>query len=148
MRLLSDSPEETAEAGHRLGRILKAGSTVCLYGRLGAGKTTFVKGIGRALGVPERDITSASFTIVAEYETRPPFYHIDLYRLDSHEDVESAGVYDFIGGEGISVVEWAEKLEAPEGCIKVTLNILQNDSREIIIEGIDEGLWKSSLNQD
>jgi tRNA threonylcarbamoyladenosine biosynthesis protein TsaE len=57
VRLLSNSPEETVEAGSRLGRILKAGSTVCLFGSLGAGKTTFVKGIGRALGVPERDIT-------------------------------------------------------------------------------------------
>jgi tRNA threonylcarbamoyladenosine biosynthesis protein TsaE len=141
VRLLSSSPEDTAEAGLRLGRLLKAGSTVCLYGRLGAGKTTFAKGIGRALGVPERDITSASFTIVAEHGSHPPFYHIDLYRLDSDEDVEDAGVYDFIGGEGISVVEWAEKLEAPEGCVKVTLDILQNDSREIIIEGIDEENW-------
>jgi tRNA threonylcarbamoyladenosine biosynthesis protein TsaE len=143
VRLLSNSPEDTAEAGLRLGRLLKAGSTVCLYGRLGAGKTTFAKGIGRALGVPERDITSASFTIVAEHESQPPFYHIDLYRLDSGEDVENAGVYDFIGGEGIAVVEWAEKLEAPEGCVKVTLDILQNDSREIIIEGIDEEDWNN-----
>lgn len=141
VRLLSNSPEETADAGYRLGRMLKAGSTVCLYGKLGAGKTVFAKGIGRALGVPERDITSASFTIVAEHESRPPFYHIDLYRLDREEDVEAAGVYDFIGCDGISVVEWAEKLEAPEGCIKVILEVLQNDSREIIIEGIDEEDW-------
>lgn len=141
MRLLSNSPEETVEVGFRLGKLLRAGSTVCLYGSLGAGKTTFVKGIGRALGVPERDIMSASFTIVAEHETDPPFYHIDLYRIDSGADLESTGVYDFIGGEGISVVEWAEKLDAPEGCIRVSLNLLQNESREIIIEGIDEKDW-------
>jgi tRNA threonylcarbamoyladenosine biosynthesis protein TsaE len=143
VRLLSNSPEETVEAGLRLGRILKTGSTVCLFGSLGAGKTTFVKGIGRALGVPERDIMSASFTIVAEHDTDPPFYHIDLYRIKDDADLESTGVYDFIGGDGIAVVEWAEKLEPPEGSILVSINFLQDESREIIIEGIDEKDWNN-----
>ncbi len=143
MRLLSKSPEDTIEAGERLGRLLKAGATVCLFGSLGAGKTTFVKGMGRALGIPDRDITSASFTIVAEHDTDPPFYHIDLYRIDNEADLESTGIYDFIGGEGISVVEWAERFEPPEGCIRVSLNFLHNDAREIIIEGIDEADWNN-----
>jgi tRNA threonylcarbamoyladenosine biosynthesis protein TsaE len=143
VRLLSNSPEETVEAGSRLGRILKAGSTVCLFGSLGSGKTTFVKGIGRALGIPERDIMSASFTIVAEHDTDPPFYHIDLYRIKDDADLESTGVYDFIGGDGIAVVEWAEKLEPSEGSILVSINFLQDESREIIIEGIDEKDWNN-----
>jgi len=143
VRVLSSSPEETAGAGYRLGKLLRAGHTVCLYGSLGAGKTTFVKGMGRALGVPERDIMSASFTIVAEHGTDPPFYHIDLYRIKDEADLESAGIYDFIGGDGIAVVEWAEKIDAPEGCIRVSLNFLQNGSREIIIEGIDEKDWNN-----
>jgi len=139
VRLLSNSPEETVEAGFRLGRLLGPGSTVCLYGTLGAGKTTFVKGIGRAFGVPERDIMSASFTIVAEHDTDPPLYHIDLYRIKDDIDLESTGVYDFIGGDGVAVVEWADKMDIPEGYVRVTINLLKDESREIIIEGIDEG---------
>ena len=141
MKLTSHSPGETVGVGLKLGGILKAGSTVCLYGDLGAGKTTLIKGIGQAVGVPERDITSASFTIVAEHDTDPPFYHIDLYRITDDADLDSTGVYDFIGGEGIAVIEWAEKIDIPEGCIAVRMNFLNNDSREIIIEGIDEKNW-------
>jgi tRNA threonylcarbamoyladenosine biosynthesis protein TsaE len=143
VRVLSNSPGQTIEAGMKLGKMLHAGSTVCLFGSLGAGKTTFVKGIGRALGVPERDIMSASFTIVAEHETDPPFYHIDLYRIKDEADLESTGVYDFIGSDGIAVIEWAEKIDIPEGHISVTINLLQDESREIIIEGIDEKSWNN-----
>ncbi len=141
MRLTSHSPGETVGVGLKLGGMLRAGSTVCLYGDLGAGKTTLVKGIGQAVGVPERDIMSTSFTIVAEHDTEPPFYHIDLYRIEDDADLDSTGVYDFIGGEGIAVIEWAEKIDIPEGCIGVRINFLNNDSREIIIEGVDEKDW-------
>ena len=141
MRLTSHSPGETVGVGLKLGGILRAGSTVCLYGDLGAGKTTLIKGIGQAVGIPERDIMSASFTIVAEHDTEPPFYHIDLYRIENDADLDSTGVYDFIGGEGIAVIEWAEKIDIPEGCIGVRINFLNNDSREIIIEGVDEKDW-------
>ena len=68
--------------GFRLGNLLRPHSVVCLYGELGAGKTTFVKGIAQALGISDRDITSASFTIIAEYDSEIPLYHIDLYRLE------------------------------------------------------------------
>ncbi len=143
MRVLSSSPEETARAGFRLGRLLRAGQTVCLYGELGAGKTTLVKGIGAALGVPERDIHSASFTIVADYGTEPPLYHIDLYRIERPEDLDDVGLYDYVGGDGIAVVEWAERMEAPEECIRVSIKFLADETREIIIEGIDEEGWNT-----
>ena len=81
MRLQSKNEIETLHFGQRLGKKLKPGDIVCLYGELGAGKTTVTKGIASAFGIKERDITSASFTIIAEYDNDIPFYHIDLYRI-------------------------------------------------------------------
>lgn len=124
----------------RLGRTLRAGDTVCLYGDLGSGKTTFTKGVGMALGLDEKEIASASFTIVAEYETEPPLYHIDLYRLETGADLDSVGIYEYVGSDGIAVIEWAEWAdpEAMGDTIDVHINFLSGDKREIIIEGIDE----------
>lgn len=145
MRFISDSVEETVRLGQTLGGMLKTGQTVCFSGELGAGKTTFIKGIARAFGIEERDITSASFTIVAEHDSKPPLYHIDLYRLETGSDIESSGVYDFIGGDGISVVEWAEKLgQKPEKSISVDIGFVSENKREILIEGIPDDLWISA----
>jgi tRNA threonylcarbamoyladenosine biosynthesis protein TsaE len=133
VKLLARSPEETAEAGARLGRTLRKGQTVCIYGELGAGKTVFVKGLARALGIEERDITSASFTIVSEHHSDPPLYHIDLYRIVDEKDLETTGVYDHIGGDGIAVIEWAEKVEVKDA-VRVTIDFVP-EGREIVIEG-------------
>lgn len=136
MRVRTKGAEETISLGTRLGRTLGAGSTVCLLGELGAGKTTFVKGIAEALGIPRRDITSASFVIVAEHDSEPPLYHIDLYRLHGEQDLNTAGVYDYIGGGGIAVIEWAEKMDLSEEVVTtVHINFVSEDEREIIIEG-------------
>jgi tRNA threonylcarbamoyladenosine biosynthesis protein TsaE len=140
VRLLSGGPDETKLIGFRLGKMLKAGQTVCLYGTLGSGKTTLIKGIARALGIDERDITSASFTIISEHEAAIPLYHIDLYRVHSDADMESTGVYDYIGGRGIAVVEWAERMRLEEA-LRVRINFVSEDTREIIIEGVDEKDW-------
>lgn len=146
MKIITRSPGETEEIGLKVGNILKAqrGATVCLYGDLGAGKTTLIRGIASAFGISERDIGSASFVIVAEYETTPPFYHIDLYRVERENDVDDLGIWEYIGSGGIAVVEWAERLsELPEDAIKVRMNYVDEKSREIIIEGIDEKDWNS-----
>jgi tRNA threonylcarbamoyladenosine biosynthesis protein TsaE len=143
VKATSSSPEETEEIGFRIGRKLAAGDTVLLYGDLGAGKTTMVKGIGSALGIERKDITSASFTIIAEYPGNPPFFHIDLYRTSGAMDLESTGIWDCIGKHSISVVEWAEHAEGelPEDSLKVTIKIAENETREITIEGKDEKNW-------
>jgi len=137
MKLLSSSQAETKDIGRRIGQKLKKGDVVCLYGELGAGKTTLVKGIASAFGIRERDITSASFTIIAEYDADVPFYHIDLYRLVSG-DIEEIGLQEYLGGDGISVIEWAERAgqAIPEKHISVNLNYSGEDVREIEIEGI------------
>lgn len=137
MRLHSKSEAETKEIGRRLGKRLKAGDVVCLYGELGSGKTTMVKGIASVLGIDERDIASASFTIIVEYKLPVPFYHIDLYRIEPGE-IYNIGLREYLGGDGISVIEWAERAEdeVPDESIKVRLSYTGDNSREIEIEGI------------
>lgn len=146
LKIITKSPSETEGIGFRLGRFLKMqrDATVCLYGDLGAGKTTLVKGIASAFGIPERDIGSASFVIVAEYETTPPFYHIDLYRIEQEEEIDNLGIWEYIGLGGITVIEWAERLpELPEDAIKVKINYVDDNKREIILEGINEESWNN-----
>ncbi len=140
IQYISNSPEETVAIGFRLGKILKPGNVVGLYGDLGSGKTTMVKGIARAVGIPERDIVSASFTIIAEYGTNPPFTHIDLYRIDTSGDLIELGIWEHLGNDSITVIEWAEKTEQwlPEQVIKVRLQSMSDTVRTITIEGIHE----------
>jgi tRNA threonylcarbamoyladenosine biosynthesis protein TsaE len=143
VKLLSNGPEETFSCGFTLGKRLGKGDTVCLFGELGAGKTTFVKGIASALGIPEKEITSASFTIIAEHtgtvnEAPVPFYHIDLYRLHGAAELDSTGIEEYIGRDGISVIEWAERLGEVEGSLSVTFSTVADNKREITIEGMDE----------
>lgn len=138
MRVVTGSPEETENTGYRIGNLLKAYATrtVLLYGDLGAGKTTLIKGIASAFGIPKRDIGSASFVIVAEYDTIPRFYHIDLYRVETEEDMEALGIWEYMDSGGVAVIEWAERLsEMPEGAVTVRINYQDENSREIIIEG-------------
>lgn len=146
VRLRSNGPDQTFAFGAKLGGLLESGNTVCLFGDLGAGKTVFVKGIASALDIPEREITSASFTIIAEYTGKlgnspVPFYHIDLYRIRSSGELDSIGVEEYIGKGGIAVVEWAEKLGDMKGCITARFHILDGERRDIDIEGIDEAHW-------
>lgn len=145
LRIISNSPEETESAGYSLGKVLKIfgkTSTIYLFGDLGSGKTVFVKGLGNAFGIPPRDIGSASFIIVAQYDTSPPFYHIDLYRIEGDSALESIGIWEYIDGDGITTIEWADRIsEIPEEGIKVIFKILGETSREINIEGIDEKDW-------
>lgn len=138
MKFLSNGPDETKDLGRKLGKKLKRGDVVCLYGELGSGKTVMVKGIASVFGINERDITSASFTIIAEYDADVPFYHIDLYRVAAGKSSE-LGLREYLGGTGISVIEWAERAEdeIPEDCIKVRLNYKSDNVREIEITGME-----------
>ena len=143
MKVISNSPEATEEIGFKIGRKLKAGDIVRLYGELGAGKTTLVKGIARAFGIDRKDITSASFTIIAEYPSNPPFFHIDLYRTSAGADLDNTGIWDCIGSHSVCVIEWAEHAEneLPVDSIKVMIKDAGKDLREITIEGRDEKDW-------
>lgn len=143
MKLISRNSDETEAIGFKIGKILKAGDVVGLYGELGAGKTTMVKGIARAFGIDRRDVTSASFTIIAEYQSSTPFFHIDLYRISGNDDLYGTGISDCITDDSVSVIEWAEKAEEilPDDAVKVMMNDRGSDCREISIEGINEEDW-------
>ncbi len=150
MRLLSRSAEETEGIGFDVAtslRCRKGGATILLYGDLGAGKTTLVRGIAAALGIPARNVASASFVIVVEYDSTPPLYHIDLYRIEGPEEVDALGLWDYIESEGITVIEWAEKLaEPPDSAIRITFSLLGTDERLIEIEGMPEKTCSESLS--
>jgi len=127
--------------GERIALSLKPGSVVALYGGLGAGKTCLAKGLARGLGIKE-NITSPTYTIVSEYgaclDGRViPLYHIDAYRLNGDEDFESTGVGEFIGGEGITIIEWSERipLSIPRDAITVEIEITGLQSRIFRVRG-------------
>ena len=132
-RVETRSFEETLEWGERLGRELQRGDVVALFGDLGAGKTALVKGIARSLGIPQ-EVTSPTFTIVHEYAGgRLPMFHIDLYRLDSVEQALAIGIEDHLNGPGVTMIEWAEKIEPllPANAVRVRITTLDNNVRRI-----------------
>ena len=101
------SQEVTIEIGKALGRLLNTGDIVCINGDLGTGKTVFTNGIAKSLGIKEH-ITSPTFTIVNEYSGRVPFYHFDVYRISDSEEMFEIGFEEYLYGEGIVVIEWAD----------------------------------------
>ena len=116
------SQEETIEIGKALGRLLNTGDIVCINGDLGTGKTVFTNGIAKSLGIKEH-ITSPTFTIVNEYSGRVPFYHFDVYRISDSEEMFEIGFEEYLYGEGIVVIEWADIIKdiLPTEVIQVTI---------------------------
>jgi len=107
---ISHSPAETELLGEQWGRAAQPGLVIGLSGDLGAGKTQLVKGIARGLGVTAR-VHSPTFTLVNEYGGgRLRLYHLDLYRLETRDQIKSAGLEEFLQPEGVTVIEWAERL--------------------------------------
>jgi tRNA threonylcarbamoyladenosine biosynthesis protein TsaE len=111
LRLLTTSPEETQEVGRALGAAALAGDVFLLTGGLGVGKTCLTQGIAWGAGVQEH-ARSPTFVLVTEYRGRLPVYHMDLYRIDDLNEVLDLGLDEYLFGQGVCVVEWAEK--APE----------------------------------
>lgn len=131
--VITSNLEQTWRMGELLGALLGPGDIVCLYGDLGAGKTSLSYGIALGLEVKEQYITSPTFTFVNEYEGRVPFYHIDLYRLKDPEELENIGFEEYLDSDGVTVIEWAERAEdeLPEERLSVYLNYVNENSREI-----------------
>ena len=129
------SLEETLQFGERLGRELQRGDVIALYGDLGAGKTVLVKGIARGLGITH-EVTSPTFTLVHEYGGgRLPVFHIDLYRLDNLEQALAIGIEEYLGGPGVTAIEWSEKIEPllPAKSKRVRIRALDDTTRRIEI---------------
>lgn len=131
----SKSTKETEELGFKIGKSLKKGSVISLRGSLGAGKTVFAKGVARALEIKEA-IVSPTFTLVQEYSGTMDMYHLDIYRLSGEDEFESMGGEEFLYPDGVTLVEWSEKIDdmLPDSTIFVNIEILPNQDREITIE--------------
>ncbi|MGD6993932.1 tRNA (adenosine(37)-N6)-threonylcarbamoyltransferase complex ATPase subunit type 1 TsaE [Sutcliffiella horikoshii] len=132
VELMTHSAEETMAKSEALGRLMEGGEVLLLEGDLGAGKTTFTKGLAKGLEV-KRNVNSPTFTIIKEYQGRLPLYHMDVYRLaDSEEDL---GFDDYFEGEGVTVVEWAHLIEEflPSERLEIYIYHHGDDERKIVL---------------
>ncbi len=136
-KIISSSREETLKVGEAIGKKLKKGDIISLTGPLGAGKTVIIKGIAKSLNI-EEEITSPSFTIISQYNGRLKLYHIDLYRIDNILEIEDLGFEEILYSDGVTAIEWGEKAESllPDETIKISINIGQNQTREIILNRV------------
>jgi tRNA threonylcarbamoyladenosine biosynthesis protein TsaE len=130
--MLSNSAGQTRNIGMKLGKSAAAGDVVLLVGPLGAGKTCLTQGIARGMGIHEYT-ASPSFVLVREYQGKLPLYHIDLYRLDKIEEVTQLGLDDYLYGNGVCVVEWADKglSVLPEGHLLIEMQIVSPLKRRL-----------------
>lgn len=129
-----DSLEITEKFGEKLGSLLQAGDVICLNGELGAGKTTLTKNIAKGMGI-EDYVTSPTFSIINEYYGKLNLYHFDTYRLEDVEEVSYLGFDEYFYGDGVCVIEWADRIEAflPEEYLEI--NISDDRSVELIAHG-------------
>ena len=154
MKISTDSHEKTLILGDQLGKCLKPGDIVLLFGDLGAGKTTLTQGICQGLGLNKGEyIRSPTFTLVNLYQGRIPINHIDLYRLDSFAEIEALGLEEYLFSEGVSIIEWAEKLFSLPNqipClginerIEIHITIVEENHRNFRIELLNQS--QRSLN--
>ena len=134
--VLSKSPEETQNIGEGIGRSLPIPAIVLLRGDLGAGKTTLTRGIAKGLGLADTSlVNSPSYTLVNIYQGICPIYHVDLYRLEGARDLYSIGLDDFLGKEGVTVVEWSERLnDSFQDATVIEIEDAGDDLRELRIQ--------------
>lgn len=146
IKIITHSPEETIQAAEKLGKMIGAGDMIAFNGGLGAGKTTFTRGL--AIGMGMQDVVSSpTFALVNEYQRDGlTLYHFDMYRINSEEDLESTGFYDYPFEENTAIIEWSENIREflPENTIYITINSSGGNEREIIIE--DGGRFADSWN--
>lgn len=134
---ITHSPEETIQIAEKIGSILKAGDIIAYKGGLGAGKTTFTRGLAKGLGIGDC-VSSPTFALVNEYRgNNITLYHFDMYRIMTEDGLESTGFFDYPFDENIAVIEWSENISEflPENTIYITINTISENNREIIIEG-------------
>ena len=136
--ITSHSREETIIFGADFGSRLVPGEVVCLFGDLGSGKTTFVKGIARGMRINARKVHSPTFTLMNVYEgsTKVSLFHFDLYRLENEKEILNLDYDEYLFGQGVAVIEWAEKLGSlmPEKYYAVNLSHKGENIRKIAIE--------------
>jgi len=131
----TNSAEQTIALGKSLGKGLRAGDVVALFGDLGAGKTTLTRGIAAGLGL-EADVHSPTFTLIHEHPGAVPLYHVDLYRLASEEEVETLGIEEYIYSDGVTIVEWADRMRSmlPPERLDIDLRMTGDTERELVFQ--------------
>jgi tRNA threonylcarbamoyladenosine biosynthesis protein TsaE len=135
----TNNEKETVALGERLGKMLQPGDVIALTGNLGAGKTTITKGIAIGAGV-ETEISSPTFTLIHEHRGRLPFYHVDLYRLESEHLVPDIGIEEYIYGAGATIIEWSERMGSllPETSLLIRLTADGDTERRIELSSASE----------
>ncbi len=144
MKFVTHSPEETIAFAQEFAKKLRAGDVIAFRGGLGAGKTTFTRGLSLGLGLGD-NVTSPTFALVNEYRpsqnadkpTITGLFHFDLYRISGAEDAESTGFFDYLEEGGVVAVEWSENAQEilPAGTIEIAISAPDETTREIIITG-------------
>lgn len=133
---ITHSPEETIKFAQKIGSLLKGGDIIAYKGGLGAGKTTFTRGLAIGMGLPD-DVVSPTFTLVNEYVGDISLYHFDMYRIINCDELETTGFYDYMSDDNVLAIEWSENISdaLPKNTIYIELARIDDDTREIVING-------------
>jgi tRNA threonylcarbamoyladenosine biosynthesis protein TsaE len=134
VKIISRSVRDTINIGKAMANNLRPGDIICLFGEFGSGKTVLTKGIASGLGIKGNSITSPSFVLIREYaQGKLPLYHFDLYRLESARDIFALGYEEYLYNDGITVIEWADRLKylMPAECVRIELLIMEGSKREL-----------------
>ncbi len=137
IRIRTDSPEETISAAEKIGGLLRGGDVIAYKGGLGAGKTTFTRGLALGMGLPD-EVHSPTFALVNEYRGGgKTMYHFDMYRIMNAEALETTGFYDYMSEDSVIVCEWSENISdcLPKNSIIINIEQLGENEREISLEG-------------
>ena len=129
------SEQATMDLARKIGKESQPGDIICLKGELGAGKTHFVKGFVTAFGIPQEAVSSPTFSIIQEYSGTVPIYHFDFYRLENVREALEIGSEEYFYGEGVSIIEWPERIEAilPDDVKQISIAAINNTTRQITI---------------
>ena len=133
----TEGPAETQALGEKLGKTLKPGDIIALIGDLGTGKTCLTQGIARGVGIaPGEVVSSPSYILINEYNGKIPIYHVDLYRLETAAEITDLGLSEYIEGDGICIIEWAERITdgLPDTYIKIYITWEDENTRSIKIQ--------------
>lgn len=140
IEVITNSAEETIEFGKSVARAVGVGAVVSLVGDLGAGKTTFTKGVARGLGIMD-NVTSPTFTLLNEYwGEEKKLYHFDFYRIEDADELGELGFEDYFpSADGVTIVEWAEKAPSilPKRIYQITFSKVDEDKRKILFEEVE-----------
>jgi tRNA threonylcarbamoyladenosine biosynthesis protein TsaE len=135
-RRVTTGEAATYDAGLEMAAALAPGDVVLLSGDLGAGKTVLARGLAAGLGVDPGEVRSPTFTLVNPYQGRCPVYHVDLYRIDKPADLDELGLEEILGGDGVAIVEWAERLGAwrPRAALVIAIEDRGGSERALVID--------------